>query len=49
MRLETQKYLDDMQRAAGLLAEFTSGKSSADYEQDAMMRAMANPRRLVSA
>lgn len=39
MRLETQKYLDDMQRAAGLLAAFTSGKSLADYERDAMMRA----------
>ena len=39
MRLETRKYLDDMQRAAGLLAEFTSGKSLADYERDAMVRA----------
>ena len=39
MRRETRKYLDDMQRAAGLLAEFTSGKSLADYQRDAMLRA----------
>ena len=39
MRLEIRKYLHDMQRAASLLAEFTSDKSLADYEQDAMLRA----------
>ncbi len=39
MRLETRKYLDDMQRSAGLLAEFTSGKSFEDYEHDYMLQA----------
>ena len=39
MRLESKKYLYDMQRAADLLTEFTSNKSFADYEQDAMLRA----------
>ena len=39
MRLESKKYLYDMQRAADLLADFTHGKSFADYEQDAMLRA----------
>lgn len=39
MRLESRKYLDDMQRAADLLAEFTGGKSLVDYQHDAMLRA----------
>ena len=39
MRLETRKYLYDMQRAAALLREFTSNKTFADYERDAMLRA----------
>ena len=39
MRLETKKYLYDMQRAAALLREFTSNKTFADYERDAMLRA----------
>ncbi len=39
MRLETRKYLYDMQHAAALLREFTSNKTFADYERDAMLRA----------
>ena len=39
MRLETRKYLYDIQRAADLLIEFTTGKTFADYERDAMLRA----------
>ena len=39
MRLETKKYLYDMQRAAALLREFTGNKTFADYERDAMLRA----------
>ena len=38
MKLETRKYLYDIQRAAGLLREFTGGKVFADYEDDAMLR-----------
>ncbi len=38
MRLEARKYLYDTQRAADLLREFTSGKTFADYETDAMLR-----------
>ncbi len=38
MRLESKKYLFDMQRAAALLAEFTHGKTFADYESDVMLR-----------
>ena len=41
MRLETRKYLYDVQRAAGLLREFTSGRTFTDYEADAMLRAAA--------
>ena len=39
MRLESRKYLDDMRRAAALLSEFTTTKTLADYEADAMLRA----------
>ena len=39
MRRESRKYLHDMQRAARSLTEFTRGKSLADYEQEAMLRA----------
>ena len=39
MRLEARKYLYDIQRAADLLTEFTTGKTFADYERDAMLRA----------
>jgi len=38
MRLETKKYLHDIQEAAALVAEFTAGKRLADYETDAMLR-----------
>ena len=38
MRLEAKKYLYDIQRAVGLLRAFTSGRTLADYEGDAMLR-----------
>ena len=38
MKLEARKYLYDIQRAAGLLREFTEGRTFADYESDAMLR-----------
>ena len=38
MKLEARKYVYDIQRAAGLLREFTDGKTLADYERDAMLR-----------
>ena len=39
MRLEARKYLHDIERAVELLKEFTAGKTFADYERDAMLRA----------
>ena len=39
MQLEAQKYLYDIQRAAGLLDEFVTGKTFVDYQRDAMLRA----------
>ena len=39
MPIEARKLLYDMQRAAALLTEFTAGKTFADYERDAIMRA----------
>jgi len=39
MRLEAKKYLFDMRQAAALLSLFTAGKSFADYDSDAMLRA----------
>ena len=39
MRLESRKYLDDMQRAANVLREFTVGRSFDQYRNDAMLRA----------
>lgn len=39
MRLEAKKYLYDMQQGASLLAQFVAGRSFADYEADAMLRA----------
>lgn len=39
MRLELKKYLHDIRQAADLLAEFTSGRTFADYARDAMLRA----------
>ena len=38
MKLEVRKYLYDIQQAAGLLRDFTSGKTFVDYEGDAMLR-----------
>lgn len=37
-RPETLKYLFDIHEACRLLDEFTSGKSLADYESDALLR-----------
>ena len=39
MRREVRKYLYDIQRAAGLLEEFTAGKTFADYQRESMFRA----------
>ena len=39
MRLEARKYLFDIRSAADLLAEFLTGKTFADYQRDAMLRA----------
>jgi uncharacterized protein with HEPN domain len=39
MRLEAKKYLFDIQRAAALIAEFTSGLSLEDYQSRPMVRA----------
>ena len=36
MRLESRKYLFDIQRALELLTEFTDGKEIADYARDAV-------------
>ena len=38
MRLESKKYLYDVQNAAALIRQFTSGKSPFDFESDAMLR-----------
>ena len=40
MRLETRKYLFDIQRAAALLQGFIRGKTFVDYQADAMMRSV---------
>jgi hypothetical protein len=39
MRLEVKKFLCDIEQAADLLAQFTAGKTFADYGKDAMLRA----------
>ncbi len=39
MRLEVKKYLFDIRSAADRLAEFLAGKTFADYQRDAMLRA----------
>jgi uncharacterized protein with HEPN domain len=39
MRLESKKYLYDIQRAAALLTDFTKGKALTDYSRDSMLRA----------
>lgn len=38
MRLETRKYLYDIQEAVELVVQFTSGKSLAEYRRDPMLR-----------
>ena len=38
MQLESKKYLFDIKQAAGLLADFTRGKSFADFQGDPMLR-----------
>jgi len=38
MQLESKKYLFDTKQAAGLLADFTRGKSFADFQGDPMLR-----------
>jgi len=38
MRLEVNKYIYDIQHAAGLVVQFTAGKTFADYQQDPMLR-----------
>ena len=35
---EVRIYLHDIQQACGLIAQFTEGKSLADYEADVMLR-----------
>ncbi len=39
MRIEALKYLYDMRQAAVLLDVFLAGKTLADYQRDAMLRA----------
>ena len=39
MRLETRKYLYDIQQAAARISEFTGGKRFEDYQNEAMLRA----------
>ena len=39
MRLETKKYLYDIQQAAERLTQFYRGKAFSDYSKDAMLRA----------
>ena len=38
MRVEAKKYLHDIRQAAELIANFTAGKTLADYEGDALLR-----------
>lgn len=38
MKLEALKYLYDIQSAADLLSDFTSGKTFADYEANTLLR-----------
>ena len=38
MRLESKKYLFDIKQASDLLADFTRGKSFADFQVDPMLR-----------
>jgi uncharacterized protein with HEPN domain len=38
MRLEAKKCLEDIRQAAELILQFTSGKSFADYDSEALLR-----------
>ncbi len=38
MRLESKKYLFDIKQAAGLIADFTRGKSFTEFQSDPMLR-----------
>ena len=38
MRLECKKYLFDIERAAGLVRDFTQGKTFAEFGSDLMLR-----------
>ena len=38
MRLEAKKCLEDVRQAAELILQFTSGRSFADYDGDALLR-----------
>jgi uncharacterized protein with HEPN domain len=38
MQLESKKYLFDIQQAAGLLTDFTRGKTFADYQGDPLLK-----------
>jgi len=39
MRREAKKYLYDIEQAAELIAQFTAGKTFANYQEDPMLRA----------
>jgi uncharacterized protein with HEPN domain len=39
MELETRKLLHDIKQASALIAQFTAGRTFADYSEDAMLRA----------
>ena len=45
MRLESKKYLRDIEQAAGLAGEFLTGKSFHDYASTPMLRAAWNVRK----
>ena len=38
MQLEARKYLYDIQQAADLIVQFTSGKTFVDYQREPMLR-----------
>ena len=43
MELEARKLLHDIQHASALIAQFTAGRTFADYAEDAMLRAAVEP------